>query len=465
MKTIVLFLTGILISCSPLFSQPLRHSYYPANQDTSLLPPGENNKRFFDRNAVKIGLAPAIFFTASGLSWGERKNIREIRNRYIPNFSHHYDNFLQYAPGVSVYGLKLAGVKGRNDIGRAAVSHAASMVIMGILVNSIKYSAKVERPDGSRANSFPSGHTSNAFTQATFLHKEYGQVSPMYSIAGYTMSTLTGLGRNLNNRHWISDVLAGAGIGILSTQLGYFLVNKIIYKNEGDRPEDYVFPDADLRKPSFLALKLGYAHSTRNLVAEFSEGARSKGGFEVGLEGAYYPGRHWGIGGQISFTSFPISTDDLIFDDEEIGQISAELITQSIGTLNFTVGPHFTHRFNPQTLLQLKAGAGISGGAKGQVSVKVREEFDDSIEEDEIPLLSYEPSSAFRLNGGAALTRMLGEELGITLYADYNYSKPDFAYYWIDDLDDSGNPVKEFAETLPNKVEYLSLGLRLTAFF
>jgi len=70
-----------------------------------------------------------------------------------------------------------------------------------------------------------------AFTNASFLHKEYGMVNPAYSIAGYGSAAITGLGRNLNNRHWVPDILAGAGIGIISTELGYFFIDKI-YKNK-----------------------------------------------------------------------------------------------------------------------------------------------------------------------------------------------------------------------------------------
>ena len=80
---------------------------------------------------------------------------------------------------------------------------------------------------------FLSGHTAFAFAAATILHKEYGQTrSPLYSIAGYSLATITGVGRVLNNRHWVSDVLVGAGIGIVSTDLGYFL-SDVILKQKG----------------------------------------------------------------------------------------------------------------------------------------------------------------------------------------------------------------------------------------
>lgn len=99
---------------------------------------------------------------------------------------------------------------------------------MASVVNTIKYTAHVRRPDKSNYKSFPSGHTATAFMAAMMMHKEYGDRSPWYSISAFTVATATGISRILNNRHWLSDVLAGAGIGILSTELGYYLADLIL---------------------------------------------------------------------------------------------------------------------------------------------------------------------------------------------------------------------------------------------
>ncbi|MGO3240606.1 MAG: phosphatase PAP2 family protein [Sphingobacteriaceae bacterium] len=436
--------------------------YAQQTPDSSVVS-NEAPPNFFQRDAVRIGLAPAILFAASAATWGSREKIREVRNRYIPTFHHHYDDYMQYMPALSVYTLNLSGIKGRNKLSRATISYAASALIMGILVNSVKYTAKVERPDGSKANSFPSGHTSNAFMNATFMHKEFGHISPMYSIAGYSMSTFTGIGRGLNNRHWISDVLAGAGIGILSTQLGYFFVNKF-YKNQGDRPGDQRF-DNPILKPSYLSLKVGYAHSARNLVENFDMGINSKAGFEAGLEGAYYFTKQWGVGGDFSFVSFPISTDESTIDDPDFGSPTSSIVTQSMGALNFTVGPHYTYDITSNWLLQAKIGIGIMAGATGKVSLKVEDIDDDNnILNDEFDLVSFKPAKAFKINGGLAITRMLNSELGVTAYADYHYAKPVFTYESIrDPIDQNPPPPETFKEK--NKMPYASTGLRLTAFF
>lgn len=441
--------------------QSIRFTDFPSlAQDSLLLTP--KKKSFTQTDAFRIGFVPALFFTASAATWGERENIREIRNRYIPTFSHHYDNYLQYVPAASVYALNLSGVKGRNKLGRATISYAASALIMGVLVNSIKYTAKVERPDGSSNNSFPSGHTANSFTNATFLHKEYGHKSPMYSIAGYSMSTFTAVGRGLNNRHWISDVLAGAGIGILSTQLGYFFVDKF-YGNDGDRPGVDSFEDP-LDRPSFLSLKVGYAGANRNLVKAYELGIHSKHGFEAGLEGAYYFSQHWGVGADFSFVSFPIGTSDSTIPDPNSGTSKSSIVTQSIGALNFTVGPHFTHAVGKNLLVQAKLGAGVQSGATGKLSFKFDDiDTDGNILNDEIDFLEYKPSTAFKLNAGLGLTYMLNRELGITLYSDYHYSKPNVTYSVVKEIADPDSDMNSI--TQKEKLDYISVGLRLTAFF
>ncbi|MBX2899012.1 MAG: phosphatase PAP2 family protein [Cyclobacteriaceae bacterium] len=120
-----------------------------------------------------------------------------------------------------VYGLQAAGVKGKNPLAEQTILLFKSEVVMASVVYLLKQTTHVQRPDHSTYNSFPSGHTAQAFVAATFLHKEYGAKSVWYSIGGYTVATAIGTFRVLNNRHWLSDVLVGGAIGILSTELVY----------------------------------------------------------------------------------------------------------------------------------------------------------------------------------------------------------------------------------------------------
>lgn len=137
------------------------------------------------------------------------------------------DNFSQYAPAFSVYGLNLLGIKGEHDFKDRAIILATSYVIMSTTTLALKAITKVKRPDGSSLNSFPSGHTATAFMGAEFLYQEYKSVSPWIGVAGYLVATGTGMFRVYNDRHWLTDVVAGAGIGILSTKIAYWVMPSI----------------------------------------------------------------------------------------------------------------------------------------------------------------------------------------------------------------------------------------------
>lgn len=144
-----------------------------------------------------------------------------------PHKKIHIDNYLQFAPAAAVYALNLAGIKGKNNFRDKSILYLISNVFLNVSVNVIKKSSHVQRPDASSYTSFPSGHTAEAFASAEFLRQEYKDVSPWYGVAGYAVATATGLLRIYNNKHWMSDVVAGAGVGIASTKFAYWLYPKI----------------------------------------------------------------------------------------------------------------------------------------------------------------------------------------------------------------------------------------------
>jgi len=142
------------------------------------------------------------------------------------------DDFSRYAPIVAVYGLNAAGIKGKHRFKDRTVILLTSYIIMSSTVFALKGSIKSERPDHSSFTSFPSGHTATAFAGAELMWQEYKDQSVWYGIAGYTVAAGTGIFRMYNNKHWLSDVAAGAGIGILSTKIAYWIhpyVNDLIF--------------------------------------------------------------------------------------------------------------------------------------------------------------------------------------------------------------------------------------------
>jgi hypothetical protein len=144
----------------------------------------------------------------------------ELKESIDDKFS--IDDFSQYAPALTVYALNNVGVKGKHNLRDRSMILATSYLIMSGSVLGVKGLTKIERPDGSSHNSFPSGHTATAFMGAEFLWQEYKDVNVWYGISGYAVATGTGFFRIYNGRHWLSDVAMGAGIGILSTKIAYW---------------------------------------------------------------------------------------------------------------------------------------------------------------------------------------------------------------------------------------------------
>jgi membrane-associated phospholipid phosphatase len=134
------------------------------------------------------------------------------------------DDYLQYVPLASVYGFSLLGADAKhNYVDRTLEVGTACVALVGI-VGGAKYLIDKERPDGSDFNSFPSGHSAKAFMGAELVRIEYGEEHPWLAVGAYTIASTVGVLRVYNDRHWFTDVFAGAGVGILSARIGYWLL-------------------------------------------------------------------------------------------------------------------------------------------------------------------------------------------------------------------------------------------------
>ena len=248
-----------------------------------------------------------------------RQNTGDNKHVLLTDFKTGIDDYTQFFGPVLTTGLKIAGVESRSDWGRYLASTAMSYAIMAGFVNGIKYTAKEMRPDGSTANSWPSGHTATAFVGATILHKEYGLTrSSWYSVAGYTVATATGVMRVLNNRHWISDVLSGAGIGIMSTELAYAL-SDMFFKDKGLLRGDISSEKSIIDNPSFFSVSMGLGFGSRNIDFDMEDmsftdlcdedkafNLKFRTSTAVAAEGAYFFNKYIGIGGRLRVNAAPI---------------------------------------------------------------------------------------------------------------------------------------------------------------
>lgn len=309
-----------------------------------------DHKKSYSYNVSKRDFYKMLYagvpLIGAGLSvHASNENFKSFRNEYAKQYNTHYDDILQYTPGMVMLGMKALGVKGRSSWGRMAVSDAFSIALMASVVNTLKHTVHERRPDGSNSRSFPSGHTATAFMCATMLHKEYGHISPWISIGGYTVATATGVSRILNNKHWISDVMVGAGIGILSTEMGNFLTD-LIFKDKGlhkfELPERY----DRWHKPSFLGLYVGYNISGSKFDTPVGQ-IKMKLGMNAGFEGAYYFNPYLGVGGRINFADMPL-------------QLNREILPHDIEFNSASAGVYLSYPFSSWIHLSAKVLGGFN---------------------------------------------------------------------------------------------------------
>lgn len=172
-------------------------------------------------------IAPATLITvgsigvANGWFCSVKKDVRKGFENYRGNKRFKADDYIQYVPVAAHLGLGFIGVKARHSFRERLAVAATSSIVMAAMVNTAKYTIGEARPDNGRRNSFPSGHTATAFMGAELVRSEYGNV---YGAGAYVLATGVAVLRIYNDRHWLNDVIGGAGFGILSARIGYWLL-------------------------------------------------------------------------------------------------------------------------------------------------------------------------------------------------------------------------------------------------
>jgi membrane-associated phospholipid phosphatase len=181
-------------------------------------------------------IVPAALMTA-GLA------VQGAVSRYVqkqilttfPEFHTKADDYLAFAPTVIPLAMSALGIKGKHKLKDQIILTVLSHGLSQSITTTLKYTVAYPRPDGVGMESFPSGHTTFAFTGAALMSKEYGEQSVWYSVGAYSIAAGVGSLRMLNNRHWLADVLFGAGVGIASTEVvyrAYPWLKRKVFKNK-----------------------------------------------------------------------------------------------------------------------------------------------------------------------------------------------------------------------------------------
>ncbi len=356
----------------------------------SLVEKTKTKSYFYESKALDM-LEVGVPLLALGLvAMPAREDFQNIRQTYCEDVRFYADDYIQYSPAFLMLGLKAAGVESRSSWGRLLVTDAITVAVMSIMANSVKRTIKVARPEGGSYSSMPSGHTATAFMTATMLHKEYGAVSPWYSVAGYSVAAATGAMRVINNQHWVSDVLVGAGIGIIATEIGY-LLGDLIYKDRGiNRDLDDTFnPTWDtISSKSSVGFYLGFAQS----LNQFTSSTKINMGTKIGVDGFYLFDGRFGVGAGAAISEFSLDLNGVYQEEESLDIISAN------------VGGYYAQ---PITKCW-RVGAKLIAGVDYYDRCELENEFS----------ISKGARAAF--GGGASIEYIANKHWAIKAFADYN---------------------------------------------
>lgn len=182
----------------------------------------QNEKVFHYRQLI----APATLVTVGALGikqdWFQNVNhcVRDKIQEWNNGKRFHADDYVRFVPAVANVFLGFTGIKPKHPFReRLAVTLTASIALTA-MVGVTKYTIREPRPEGER-NAFPSGHTATAFMGAELMREEYGN---LWGAGAYVIAGGVAFLRIYNDQHWLNDVVAGAGIGILSARIGYWLL-------------------------------------------------------------------------------------------------------------------------------------------------------------------------------------------------------------------------------------------------
>lgn len=189
-----------------------------------------NNNRYLKPSAL---IAPAALLIYGGLK-PVINGIPELDNKIMNNVRENYPDFhtnaadyLMWLPSASVYAMDAFHVKMQHNFKEHLILEAGSVLVTGALGFGMRKLSENINAYKSQNTKFPSGHTANAFRGAEIVHQELKASHPVLSYTGYLVATGVGLIRIYNKNHFLSEVLAGAGLGILSTKLTYWIFGKV----------------------------------------------------------------------------------------------------------------------------------------------------------------------------------------------------------------------------------------------
>jgi hypothetical protein len=218
----VKFLIAIVIQFIGLtaYSQENWHNYYNGHLKPTF------TDGFDWTGATILGIGGALGIVAHQydekikISFGKRNYINSDLTSVGNSFGTRYVN-------VIVAGIQMIWDRSNG------LAHLEGLLGTTAMVLLMKNTIHRTRPNGEDEHSFPSGHTSAAFTSSGSLSYAYGAKA---AIPAYTLTTLTILARLEDNKHWLSDLVVATSIGVFwarSSGLHHNYLAPIVLKDGG----------------------------------------------------------------------------------------------------------------------------------------------------------------------------------------------------------------------------------------
>lgn len=302
------------------------------------------------RSADKIRLNPyipslsigaATFVSGLGVHYGAPHQFA------IPQTEQHSDHgtqFLQYAPMALPWVMKAAGVPTRSGWGRMALSQGVAAAIMLGTTQGMKAGVSSMRPDGADLNSFPSGHSALAFMGATATANELAHTSAWYPLGAYTLATAIAVERVVDGHHYPADVMAGAGVGILSTELGYLIGDVIFGHRQLNISGRDLRPNANF---PFLSVSTGLNLPLGHIAAAGITLERLPA-LTASMRGGWGIDDHWGLALEAGVLSTPLLVKNN-FDRTYV---------KNLNSIDVVLSPYFTSALNNRISLSAEIGGG-----------------------------------------------------------------------------------------------------------
>jgi membrane-associated phospholipid phosphatase len=220
----LLFLFLLFLLSTPSIAQEDTTSISVVKIDPKTIGPQKEFYRrpesFFSRAWVPIGLS---LISVDLMRDSTKYGLQTMARSFVADtFRTHVDDWIHYAPVVTMYAADLFGVPAKNTVWNQTKFLVISEALTAGIVWSLKLGLGIQRPNNGAFTAYPSGHTSQAFVQSQVLYNEFRDTAPLLAASGFLFSTTTGALRVLNNRHWVPDVLLGAGIGMFVTNAVYY---------------------------------------------------------------------------------------------------------------------------------------------------------------------------------------------------------------------------------------------------